>query len=213
MAVLPACSCVISSVPRNQEGMGQDSVVNWFGLPLDWCSQLFFNFLNVPDLFDGRVNLNGFYSSIGRFWEFSAGVLANIIARRLTLPKNFASLLSILGLLAIISSFFLFEAAMQTPGRSTLVPIAGTVLVILGGSVNQESVITRLISIRPLTWVGDLSYSIYLWHWPIIFFWKKAGFVVSPLHGAFLLLITLGLSWLTYRLVESPSRRRVACGR
>jgi len=167
----------------------------------------FFNFLNVPDLFDGRVDLNGFYSPIGRFWEFSVGVITNLITRRLTLPKNVAFLLSIVGLLAIISSLALFDAGMQTPGRSTLVPIAGTVLMILGG-FNQKSAITRVMSIRPLTWIGDLSYSIYLWHWPIVFFWKEAGFGVSLLHGALLFLLTLGLSWLTYRLVESPLRRR-----
>jgi len=167
-------------------------------------SSFLFNFLDLPD-FAGRIDLNGFYSPIGRFWEFAAGALASQLVAKLPLTIRLAEFVSIIGLTAIIGSFVLYHEGMQTPGRSTLVPVVATVLMIWGGA-EAKSAITRLMSLRPLALLGDLSYSIYLWHWPVLFYWRQTGLSDSIVSTAGLIMITLGLSWLTFNLVENPLR-------
>jgi len=91
-----------------------------------------FNFIDLTD-FAGRVDMNGFYSPVGRFWEFAAGALASQLVEKTRLSRLVSTLISFVGLSAIMGSFVLFHEGMQTPGRSTIVPVIGTVFVIWGG--------------------------------------------------------------------------------
>jgi peptidoglycan/LPS O-acetylase OafA/YrhL len=164
-------------------------------------ASFFFNFIEIPEIAQGRVDLNGYYSSIGRFWEFAAGVLAALVGGKVKLSRFSSNVISAIGLVAIVCSFLLFEGSMQTPGRSTLVPVAGTVLLIFGG-FHPGALLTRAISIRPMTWIGDLSYSIYLWHWPLIFFAGALQVLGSFSGKAAVVLATLAVSWASYHFLE-----------
>jgi peptidoglycan/LPS O-acetylase OafA/YrhL len=109
------------------------------------------------------------------------------------------------GLVAIACTFLFFGDTMQTPGRSTLLPVLGTMLLILGG-FNQGALLTRALSIRPLTWIGDLSYSIYLWHWPLIVF-AKYIFPESSAAVIFSVILTIFISIATFKFIENPIRK------
>lgn len=156
-----------------------------------------------------------FYSPLTRFWELLIG---GVLATMTVLPSNKSLIklegnnaLSILGLVLIISSVFLFSKNLGFPGWWALIPALGASMLIFVGS---GAFINRLIlNSKPMIWIGLISYPLYLWHWPIlslarIYLGKDLGFV-----GAFFALsISATLAWTTYFFIEKPIRSKVKGG-
>ncbi len=93
------------------------------------------------------------------------------------------------------------------PGYLAAVPVLGTCLVIAGGTVAAGVGAERLITLRPFLWAGKLSYSLYLWHWPVLILGAAwAGRDLTTVENLMLCVLAVGLSVLTYRLVEQPVR-------
>jgi peptidoglycan/LPS O-acetylase OafA/YrhL len=114
--------------------------------------------------------LLGFYSPVPRFWEFSAGALVALVGLGFLAHRSrLARALTWGGLVTIALSFFVFSGNTPWPGPATIVPVVGTVLVLVGGSEGFEAEV-RLLTSRLFLAVGNASYSIYLWHWPIVAF-------------------------------------------
>jgi peptidoglycan/LPS O-acetylase OafA/YrhL len=114
-------------------------------------------------------SLLGFYSPISRAWEFGVGALLAFAEPALKkIPPALGSILGVLGLLSLAASFTLISSATPFPGTWTLLPVLGTAALLIAGVATPHGIITRGISGRFLGWVGDLSYSLYLWHWPVI---------------------------------------------
>lgn len=162
-----------------------------------------------PD--QGSIDFLGFYSPFPRLWEFGLGLIALLVVRSgavLALPVSRGFFL--LGLGMIGGSFFLVDENFVTPGWTTLFPTVGAAAVIItGAQLNGErGGVHGILAVRPLRWLGDLSYSLYLWHWPILFFAKEFGFPNNPQRMVAVVLLTLLLSLLTYQLVEKPFRSR-----
>lgn len=140
----------------------------------------------------------GFYSPVVRAWEFGFGVGALLLARRVSLVGVVGQLMGFIGFLLVMFALFLVSTEQLTPGISTLVPVLGTAMILMGGA--------RWLSWKPLVKLGNLSYSLYLWHWPIIFISDillPDNFAV-PLLGV---IVSLFLSAITYRFVEVPFRQ------
>lgn len=158
--------------------------------------------LKVPGLPDVLV---GFYGPATRVWEFAAGALLALAGQRLA-PRSSGSaiLLAVLGTLGIVGSFALIDSQTVFPGPWTLLPVAATALLLVAGM--RENRVSRGLSSRPMVTIGDLSYSLYLWHWPFIVFasllWQDS--LVAPVIAAILSAVP---AWLSYRLVEQPLRR------
>ncbi len=87
-------------------------------------------------------------------------------------------------------------------GFRLLIPVLGTVLILTCG---QSGRVARMLGWRPLVHIGRLSYSLYLWHWPVFCFWKEFGW---PFPWLGVSLASYGLASATYRFVESTTRRR-----
>jgi peptidoglycan/LPS O-acetylase OafA/YrhL len=147
----------------------------------------------------------GYYGSPARAWEFGVGCLIALAAPALkSLPAIAGSALAAVGLVAV------GVTALATTGEESLVtvavvPVAGACLLIAAGFAADNS-ISRLLATRPLVAVGDLSYSLYLWHWPLIVF-AQALFPASgaaPKVGAALSFVP---AWASYRWLENPVRR------
>ena len=152
-----------------------------------------------------------FFATPTRAWEFAAGGLLalfpNVVA-----GARLASLraaMSWVGLAVIAYSAFFITGSLPFPGVIALVPVLGAVLVIAGGTSSLGWSSSRVAGLRPVQWIGDYSYSIYLWHWPLI--------IAAPwlLHGATnwvaklgILALTLVLAVLTKKLVEDPLRSK-----
>jgi peptidoglycan/LPS O-acetylase OafA/YrhL len=159
----------------------------------------------VTSLFGGAQSF-AFYSSITRAWEFAAGaLLALLLARGAAISRSAARSAGLAGALLITLSALLIHDDQPFPGLIALVPVAGSILVILAGTRHTDGV-SRVLSTRPLVWVGDISYSWYLWHWPVIVF---AALVLpnEPVVLVIAAVASLGPALLSYRYVEQPLRR------
>ena len=103
-----------------------------------------------------------------RAWEL---LLGSMIALTGSGPRRTREVISIAGLLLIAFSLFAFDVTTPFPGYSALVPVLGAAAVIYGGG---ETFVGRALSLQPLVWVGLISYSLYLWHWPILVLTKQS---------------------------------------
>lgn len=166
-------------------------------------------------LLPARVG-EAFYLVMPRAWELLAGSLLAVWMHRRP-PAMLAwarDLMGAVGVALILAAVFLFEEGMRFPGLAALVPCVGAVLVIhSGGSGLPPGQVQRLLSTRPLVFVGLVSYSLYLWHWPVLVFTGSAGWHARELPHLALplqLAVMLLLAWLSWRFVETPFRRGAA---
>lgn len=147
-----------------------------------------------------------YYSAPTRAWEFAVGsALALGLAQMPVLRGNVLAWLGTVGLLLIVGSALVIDESMAFPGLAAVVPVVGTLLLLVCGSQGANAV-SDLLGTRAFTSVGDLSYSWYLWHWPVIVFavllWPQSA--LAPVLAAIVSLLPAVLS---YRFVESPLRR------
>ena len=147
----------------------------------------------------------GFYLIHSRAWELMLGaVLAMGILRTSNNPAVNEPLAGI-GLLMILLAIFGYDSTTAFPGLAALLPCLGTALIVHSHSTR----VSRLLSLKPIVFIGLLSYSLYLWHWPLLAFAKH--FLVRNLAAeevTLLLILSLGLSVLSWRFVERPFRGR-----
>ena len=126
----------------------------------------------------------------------------------MTLPW-FSAILAGIGILSIAGAVSLFQEGTPFPGVTALLPTLGAAAIILGGALAPQSTASKLLSSRPFVAIGLLSYSWYLWHWPLLAIVRAYELGAKDLwrDGA-IAFIALGLAWLTYSFVEHPIRSR-----
>jgi peptidoglycan/LPS O-acetylase OafA/YrhL len=154
-----------------------------------------------------------FFPGPWRFWELSLGVLAALGA--LPRPQRQATreLLALAGLALIAGSVFMLSREVPFPGVMALFPCVGALLLILSGE-GGSSLGNRLLATRPFVFLGLISYSLYLWHWPLIVFARRL--LMRHPHGLELLALlaaSLLLAVLSWRFVEKPFRLRPGASR
>ena len=154
-----------------------------------------------------------FYSPFTRFWEFLLGALLawHALNRRQTSTSlvfaKWSQALSVLGVLLIVAALLLLDRNRDFPGAWALLPAIGASLIIYAGPhafVNRFFLANRL-----MVFGGLISYPLYLWHWPLLSFGRIL--VNQPLgveSRVLILLASVVLAWLTYRLVVQPIRTR-----
>lgn len=142
-----------------------------------------------------------YFSTPVRAWEFGAGAL---IAFAPALKHRYAApAIAVLGITLIAVSGLTFTNTLAFPGGYALIPVAGAVFVIWA-SVN-DGWLGKFFSVKPLQWIGDHSYSIYLWHWPLIILLPYMLKAEADLILKFLVvMLTLLLAWATTKFVERP---------
>jgi peptidoglycan/LPS O-acetylase OafA/YrhL len=152
--------------------------------------------------------LAAFYSTPLRAWEPLLGALLAtgwIPEIRRAWARE---ALSALGLAAIVGSMALLSEATPFPGLAAAPACLGAALLLHAGRSGRAGVVARLLSVRPAVWLGTASYSLYLWHWPILTFLRLgAPREPPPVVIALGLALSLMLSALTVRYVETPFRR------
>jgi peptidoglycan/LPS O-acetylase OafA/YrhL len=158
-----------------------------------------------------------FYLLPSRAWEFEIGA---VLALRLvpTPSPRIAQGLAAGGLAAILAAVVLYSSATPFPGLAALLPCLGAVAIIHAGQQGQPTAAARLLSARPVVGIGLISYSLYLWHWPIFALWAYyLDRPLAPPETAIAIVAALGLSILSWRFVEQPFRRarigRLSAGR
>jgi len=150
-----------------------------------------------------RWPLHGFYGLESRAWELAAGVVVALLeSEGKKLPERLALPAGLLGLALCVGSFFGFSEASAVPGPVAAVPVLGTVLLLWSRAGGVGSPLWQGAVWAPVQYVGRLSYSLYLLHWPLLVFQQFEG-VGSPwaaLGLAFLLAVVL------HHTVENPIR-------
>jgi len=143
-----------------------------------------------------------YFFSHARVWELGVGgVLA---AWRPELPAWARRITGSAGLVAIFCAALMFSGKTAFPGHMALIPVLGAVAVLAAGSADGGN---RLLAMRPLVFLGDISYSLYLWHWPLIVFHAAhAGRAPGAWAGMAIAAVSIGLAWLGKRHVEDRYR-------
>jgi peptidoglycan/LPS O-acetylase OafA/YrhL len=152
-----------------------------------------------------------FYLLPARAWELGVGSLVAfcVPVSRVWVRNGMAWL----GLLGILCPFFFYSSQTPFPGLAALPPVAGAALLIWSGMAFEKNssapFLTRVLAVRPFVWIGLISYSLYLWHWPLFaftkYFWNSTP---SPPINSLLVAASFFLAWLSYRFVEQPFRTR-----
>lgn len=162
-----------------------------------------------------RSGVDAYFSTGTRAWEFALGGLVAMLAPWLVrTPRVLAALMSWAGLGLIIYAGLTYGGRTEFPGSAALIPVGGAALLIAAGGRLVPGGAESLLGRRPAQAVGRLSYSLYLWHWPALFYLPLAldrGLVdltdLSPQLRLSAIGIALVLAVLTYAAVEAPLRR------
>lgn len=146
-----------------------------------------------------------FYAPYARAWELGLGALASFTTRSY-LSAAKASRFAWLGAALVVLGISVASEKLMSPVLATLLPSLGVFLILAAG---PKSSLAPILSFRPLVLIGLASYSLYLWHWPVLVFFRHfaAGRMPDAGEASALLVLTAALSGLSWRYVEQPIRR------
>ena len=159
----------------------------------------------------GRYPDFSFYLLPTRAWELMFGGLIVLIERDVLVGKirnhPVWRWLPMAGILLVLGGLFLIDDKVAHPSFITLIPVLGTVLFILFS--HDRDGVTFVFSWKPVVFIGVISYSIYLWHQPLFVYFRYIKYErIRTEQFVLLCLVCLVLSWLSYRFIESPFRKK-----
>jgi len=150
-----------------------------------------------------------FFSPLTRAWELALGALLAVMGPHLRgrAPRP-GLLLSIFGFVAVRACTWFDSSTTLWPGVAVIPPVVATGAIIAGGSLRGPSEFGRLITFAPIQWLGNISYSLYLVHWPVIAIATQYALAPLPLRSEVeLVALSVGLAAALYYAVENPFRR------
>ena len=144
-----------------------------------------------------------FYLIISRAWELLIGSIAALIIFKFELKKN--SLFSLLGFILVLYSLFFLDKDLKLPGLYSLIPVLGVFLIIIYS--DKDHIVTKFLSLKYLVGIGLISYSAYLWHQPLLVFFRFFFDGEIPLfYLIIIILINFIFAFLTWKFIENPFR-------
>ncbi|WP_246168434.1 acyltransferase family protein [Arthrobacter luteolus] len=152
--------------------------------------------------------VHAYFDTRTRLWEFAFGTLLALALPYLKLPRPLRIAAGWVGLAAMLSGGFILDVQGQFPGYVALWPLVAAALVIVAGQTGSVFGADRFLSWKPLIRLGDMSYALYLWHWPILviyLIWRGRE-EVGLVGGAGIIALSLVLAYLTTKFVERPLR-------
>jgi peptidoglycan/LPS O-acetylase OafA/YrhL len=150
-----------------------------------------------------------FFSPLTRAWELALGALLAVLGPHLRgRSPRLGALLAAIGLLAILLCTWFYSSSTLWPGSAVIVPVVATGLIIAGGSLRGPDRFGRIVNFAPLQWLGNISYSLYLVHWPVIVIAMQYSINPLPLHSEIeLVALSVALAAVLYYAIENPIRR------
>ncbi|GAA2144391.1 acyltransferase family protein [Glycomyces algeriensis] len=173
------------------------------------CAAIFAISLILSVFVTEQSQPTAYYAAHTRAWELAAGaILALTLPTWRKTPKALAWILGIAGLAMVVAAGVMYTEDTAFPGYTALLPVAGTMLVLIAGSTRSGHPVGSLLSTGPFQFFGKISYSLYLWHWPILILIPLAV-DAEPTVGlnVVLLIAAVGIAQLTYQYVEEPLRK------
>ncbi|WP_433410519.1 acyltransferase family protein [Saccharomonospora azurea] len=149
-----------------------------------------------------------YFHSATRVWEFALGGLTALLIDSVRVPRLVRIVCGWVGIVALVTCGLVLQVGTEFPGYVALWPTLAAVLVLVAGATDSKIGADRFLSAKPLVRLGNLSYALYLWHWPFLLFFlitadKES---LSLGEGALVIAGSLVLAALTYRFVEQPAR-------
>jgi len=156
-----------------------------------------------------KYPVSTFYLAPTRAWELLLGSILSLKILPEIAEKLWRNIASASGIVLIFIAGFLYTTDTPFPGFAALIPCLGAALIIAAGQ-SGTSLVGRALSIRPLVFTGLISYSLYLWHWPIIVFHEMGAFVVNGASSRVSKIILMAISFLfaatSWKFIEIPFR-------
>lgn len=150
-------------------------------------------------------NPSAYFSTLTRMWQLGLGAML-AFAPEVRSGKGLAMVVT--GLVLVAFSGLWLTGSMPYPGYLALIPTVGAAMALHGGAAGSRAMLTRWLSAKPVEFIGDISYSLYLWHWPLIVFYQaKTGSEPGLMAGLALIAASILLAALSKRYVEDPFRR------
>jgi peptidoglycan/LPS O-acetylase OafA/YrhL len=148
-----------------------------------------------------------YFVTFGRMWQFGVGAMIALIPALRIRNPIVSFVLGWGGILVLLFTAFRFDAQTPFPGYAAALPTLGAAAVIAASNTRRWWYPTRILAIRPAQFTGNISYSLYLWHWPLIIIAPSVPFWgLTIYHRVALLVICFIVAWLTKRFVEDPVR-------
>jgi peptidoglycan/LPS O-acetylase OafA/YrhL len=148
-----------------------------------------------------------YFVTFGRMWQFGVGAMVALIPALRVRHAIGSFVLGWAGIAVLAFVIFRFDGQTPFPGYMAAVPTLAAAAVIAASNTERWWYPTRLLALRPAQFVGDISYSLYLWHWPLIIIAPSVPFWgLTIYHRLALLALCFVLAWLTKRFVEDPAR-------
>ncbi len=151
-----------------------------------------------------------YFSPLTRAWELALGALVAVLAPTIARLRHawVPQALALTGLAGILLAAVVLTSETRYPGIAATLPVIGSAVLIAAGCANQRTIVGRALSVRPMQWLGARSYSMYLWHWPLLIIPAQyATKELGAVQNTGWVLLTVVASAITYRLVENPVRR------
>ena len=147
----------------------------------------------------------GYYSPFNRAWEFAAGAALAVVAPHIPRSRILGTLAGAVGVVLLVVSVTMIDGTTPFPGKWTLAPVLGATLCIAAGCLDGSNVVSRFFATRPAVQIGDWSYALYLWHWPMIVV-ATALFPLSAVAAPLAAVLCVIPAIASYRWVETPFR-------
>ncbi len=148
-----------------------------------------------------------YFVTTTRLWELGLGALVAVLAPVwMLLPRVVADALGWVGLTLLLASAVVLDTSVAWPGSAALWPTVATATVIVAGFGAGSWGPVRALGWAPMVWIGGLSYSLYLWHWPLLRMVEWQLGPVSLSQGLAVVVLSVVPAWVGYRLVEHPVR-------
>ncbi|MGI5118885.1 acyltransferase family protein [Marinactinospora thermotolerans] len=145
-----------------------------------------------------------YFDTGARLWELALGGVLAIVLPRLRIPGRLRVVMGWVGLVGLVACGMLLQVSTMFPGYVALWPTGAAALVIMAGTTGSRFGADRLLALRPLHYIGDISYALYLWHWPVLVcYLTVTGRTQASLTGGFqVLALSFALAAATKWLVE-----------
>src|SRR5690606_27792357 len=148
-----------------------------------------------------------YFVTFTRMWEFGIGAMLALLPKLRPSGAIMSNLVGYVGLALVLGAGYFFDATTVFPGYMALIPVVGTAMLIASERSKHWWDIGSVLGGRPQRFLGDISYSLYLWHWPLIVIAPFVpGWGLGTINRIVLFVSCFVLAWLTKKFVEDPAR-------
>jgi peptidoglycan/LPS O-acetylase OafA/YrhL len=149
-----------------------------------------------------------FYLLPSRAWQIATGAMLALWLPSIARKRPFTgALCSVVGIIAIVAAAVMLHEDMAVPGYLAVSPVFGTALIVMGGHLAARNPVQAILSTRPMVMIGLLSYSWYLWHWPLLALSRAYELEEhDPARDLGVAILSLLFAYISYRFVENPIR-------